>query len=173
MHRSNSGSCEASIGGTLIPNEQARFILGTHLHILSFGRTATWRGPSYLDGGSQGSRRIQRCLRVETDLDLRLRKAGFKVKLDKGAIALHRRRMTLAKSIAYQIQAGRARKELGISPVRTLLHSIIRTRPFRFSRISHHVTKPVNAAPKASGLEAHKSAFAHHEFSSCRPMSGI
>jgi len=130
MHRSNSGSCEASIGGTLIPNEQARFILGTHLHILSFGRTATWRGPSYLDGGSQGSRRIQRCLRVETDLDLRLRKAGFKVKLDKGAIALHRRRMTLAKSIAYQIQAGRARKELGISPVRTLLHSIIRTRPF-------------------------------------------
>ena len=66
----------------------------------------------------------------ETDLDLRLRRAGFKVKLDKGVVVLHRRRMTLARSIAYQIQAGRARRELGISPVRTLLHSIIRMRPF-------------------------------------------
>ena len=66
----------------------------------------------------------------ETDLDIRLRRAGFKVKLDKGVIVLHRRRMTLARSIAYQIQAGRARRELGISPVRTLLHSIIRMRPF-------------------------------------------
>ena len=66
----------------------------------------------------------------ETDLDLRLRRAGLKVKLDKGVVVLHRRRMTLARSIAYQIQAGRARRELGISPVRTLLHSIIRMRPF-------------------------------------------
>jgi len=66
----------------------------------------------------------------ETDLDIRLRRAGFKVRLDKGVIALHRRRMTLARSIAYQKQAGRARRELGISPVRTLLHSIIRMRPF-------------------------------------------
>ncbi|OLC63060.1 hypothetical protein AUH73_02930 [archaeon 13_1_40CM_4_53_4] len=47
----------------------------------------------------------------ESDLDLRLR-------------------MTLARSIAYQIQAGRARKERGISPERTLLHSILRMRPF-------------------------------------------
>jgi len=66
----------------------------------------------------------------ETDLDIRLRRAGFKLKMEKGVVVLHRRRMTLARSIAYQIQAGRARRELGISRLRTLLHSIVRMRPF-------------------------------------------
>ena len=66
----------------------------------------------------------------ESDLDNRLRKMGFKVKLDRSVSVLHRRKMTLARSIAYQKQAGRARKELGVSPQRTILHSLIRLRPF-------------------------------------------
>ncbi|MBO0888383.1 glycosyltransferase family 2 protein [Candidatus Bathyarchaeota archaeon] len=66
----------------------------------------------------------------ESDLDTRLRKAGFKVKLDRNVSVLHRRKMTVARSVAYQIQAGRARKELHVSLLRTLLHSIVRLRPF-------------------------------------------
>ena len=66
----------------------------------------------------------------ESDLDSRLRRAGFKVKLDRNVSVLHRRRMTLSHSVAYQIQAGRARKELHISFLRTLLHSVVRLRPF-------------------------------------------
>jgi len=66
----------------------------------------------------------------ESDLDRRLRRAGFKVGLDRSMSVLHRRKMTVARSIAYQIQAGRARRELGISLLRTFLHSVIRLRPF-------------------------------------------
>lgn len=66
----------------------------------------------------------------ESDLDSRLRKAGYKVRLDRRVHVLHRRRMTVSHSVAYQIQAGRARRELGVSPLRTLLHSLVRLRPF-------------------------------------------
>ncbi len=66
----------------------------------------------------------------ETDLDIRLRKLGFKVRLDRRVRVLHRRKMTITHSISYQINAGKARRELGVSPLRTLLHSIIRLRPF-------------------------------------------
>lgn len=66
----------------------------------------------------------------ESDLDNRLRKLGFRVKLDRRVMVLHRRRMTLAHSVAYQIQAGRARRQLGVSARRTILHSLVRLRPF-------------------------------------------
>ncbi len=66
----------------------------------------------------------------ESDLDSRLRRLGFKVKVDRRVTVLHRRKMTLRHSISYQAQAGRARRELGVSPLRTLLHSMIRLRPF-------------------------------------------
>jgi len=66
----------------------------------------------------------------ESDLDTRLRRAGFQVKLDRSVSVLHRRKMTLAHSVSYQMQAGRARKELHVSLLRTLLHSIVRLRPF-------------------------------------------
>lgn len=66
----------------------------------------------------------------ESDLDNRLRKMGLKVKLDRSVSVLHRRKMTFARSIEYQKQAGRARRELGVSPLRTILHSLIRLRPF-------------------------------------------
>jgi glycosyltransferase involved in cell wall biosynthesis len=66
----------------------------------------------------------------ESDLDTRLRRVGFQVKLDRSVSVLHRRKMTLAHSVSYQMQAGRARKELHVSLLRTLLHSIVRLRPF-------------------------------------------
>jgi glycosyltransferase involved in cell wall biosynthesis len=68
----------------------------------------------------------------DTDLDIRLRQRGEKVKMDTSIVALHLRRMSLARSVFYQIKAGEARRQLGISPLRTLLHSIGRLRPFVF-----------------------------------------
>ncbi len=66
----------------------------------------------------------------DSDLDNRLRETGATVKLDLTLTVLHRRKMTLRYSVSYQIQAGMARKELGVSLGRTLLHSIFRLRPF-------------------------------------------
>jgi len=66
----------------------------------------------------------------DTDLDIRLKKHGEKVKMDTSLVALHLRKMSLARSVFYQIKAGEARSQLGVSPLRTLLHSILRLRPF-------------------------------------------
>ncbi len=66
----------------------------------------------------------------DSDLDTRLRRSGFNVKLDRKIIVLHRRKMSLANSISYQMRAGEARRELGVSALRTLFHSVIRLRPF-------------------------------------------
>ncbi len=66
----------------------------------------------------------------DTDLDARFRAAGFQVKLDRNLTVLHRRKMTLRRSVGYQIKSGTARRELGGSFTRTLLHSIVRLRPF-------------------------------------------
>ena len=66
----------------------------------------------------------------DTDLDIRLRKHGGKVKMDTSLVALHLRKMSLVRSVFYQIRAGEARRQLGVSPLRTLLHSIARLRPF-------------------------------------------
>ncbi len=66
----------------------------------------------------------------DTDLDIRLRKHGEKVKMDTSLVALHLRKMSLVRSVFYQIKAGEARRQLGVSPLRTLLHSIARLRPF-------------------------------------------
>ncbi len=66
----------------------------------------------------------------DTDVDIRLSHAGYKVKLDTRLRVLHRRKMGLTQSIAYQVQAGKARRELGVSFNRTLLHSVARLRPF-------------------------------------------
>jgi glycosyltransferase involved in cell wall biosynthesis len=66
----------------------------------------------------------------DTDLDIRLKHHGKKVKMDTGLVALHLRKMSVKRSVFYQIRAGEARRQLGISPLRTLLHSIGRLRPF-------------------------------------------
>ncbi len=66
----------------------------------------------------------------DTDLDTRLRRAGYRVKLEREITVLHRRKMTTRGSISYQINAGRARRELGVGIARTILHSFFRVRPF-------------------------------------------
>jgi glycosyltransferase involved in cell wall biosynthesis len=66
----------------------------------------------------------------DTDLDIRLKQHGEKVKMDTSLVALHLRKMSLVRSVFYQIRAGEARRQLGVSPLRTLLHSIGRLRPF-------------------------------------------
>src|SRR4029077_14667770 len=66
----------------------------------------------------------------DTDLDIRLKRRGMRVKMDTSLIALHLRRMSLVRSVFYQIKAGEARSQLGVSPLRTLLHSVLRLRPF-------------------------------------------
>lgn len=66
----------------------------------------------------------------DTDVDIRLRHAGYKVRLDTALRVSHRRKMSLRRSIAYQVQAGKARRELGVSFLRTFLHTIARVRPF-------------------------------------------
>jgi hypothetical protein len=68
----------------------------------------------------------------DTDLDIRLKQQGERVKMDISLVALHLRKMSLARSVFYQIRAGEARRQLGVSPLRTLLHSIGRLRPFVF-----------------------------------------
>jgi poly-beta-1,6-N-acetyl-D-glucosamine synthase len=69
-------------------------------------------------------------LSPDTDLDIRLKRRGEKVKMDACLVALHLRKMSVRRSVFYQIRAGEARRQLGISPLRTLLHSIGRVRPF-------------------------------------------
>lgn len=66
----------------------------------------------------------------DTDLDIRLKKRGEKVKMDRSLVALHLRKMSLARSVFFQIKAGEARSQLEVSPLRTLVHSIVRFRPF-------------------------------------------
>jgi GT2 family glycosyltransferase len=68
----------------------------------------------------------------DTDLDIRLKQQGERVKMDTTLVALHLRKMSLMRSVFYQIRAGEARRQLGVSPLRTLLHSIGRLRPFVF-----------------------------------------
>ncbi len=66
----------------------------------------------------------------DSDLDKRLRKSGYRVRLDRTIVVLHTRKMTMRRSIKYQIETGKARRQLGIGFGRTLLHSLIRLRPF-------------------------------------------
>ncbi len=66
----------------------------------------------------------------DTDLDIRLKQHREKVKMDTSLVALHLRKMSLVRSVFYQIRAGEARRQLGVSALRTLLHSVGRLRPF-------------------------------------------
>lgn len=66
----------------------------------------------------------------DSDLDIRLRQASMKVSIDRSVVALHLRRMTIRRSIRFQIYSGQKRRELGVSFLRTFLHSIGRFRPF-------------------------------------------
>jgi cellulose synthase/poly-beta-1,6-N-acetylglucosamine synthase-like glycosyltransferase len=67
----------------------------------------------------------------DTAFDIRLKKAGYKVKKVKDITVLEfRRNLTLKRIINRQIEAGKSRKKLGISFIRTLLHAIFRGRIF-------------------------------------------
>jgi cellulose synthase/poly-beta-1,6-N-acetylglucosamine synthase-like glycosyltransferase len=63
----------------------------------------------------------------DTDVDMRMQ--GKRVYL-RDAVSYHMRRLTLGKCIRGQINSGRARRQLRIPFWRTLLHSIVRLRPF-------------------------------------------
>jgi glycosyltransferase involved in cell wall biosynthesis len=57
-------------------------------------------------------------------------KMGYKVRVIKNAKAYHTREITVRRAIKTQFQTGIARYVQGIGFMRTLLHSVIRLRPF-------------------------------------------
>jgi len=66
----------------------------------------------------------------DTQLDIDLRKIGYKSKLCKDVICLHLRKFSFRKAIKSQINSGKMRKEINMPFWRVLGHSIIRLRPF-------------------------------------------
>jgi len=63
----------------------------------------------------------------DTDVDLRMR--GKRIYLS-DAISYHMRELTVGKCIRGQLNSGRARRQLHMPFWRTLLHSLVRLRPF-------------------------------------------
>jgi len=66
----------------------------------------------------------------DTALDMRIRKLGYKSKLVVNAGATEIRQLTIKGIVKHQLSSGEARKKLGISFGRTLMHSIFRIKPF-------------------------------------------
>lgn len=67
----------------------------------------------------------------DTAFDIRLRQAGYDIKKANEVTVLELRKdLTARRIIRHQIEAGRARSELGVGFRRTLLHSIFRGRFF-------------------------------------------
>ena len=66
----------------------------------------------------------------DTDIDLRFARISKKVFMDTSVIAFHLREMSVKDSIRNQKMAGQKRRELGVSFSRTLLHCVVRLRPF-------------------------------------------
>ncbi len=95
-----------------------------------FGREARGGARSISMRALAGVAGFRDVIAPDTDLDIRLKEHGEKVKMDTSLVALHLRKMSLERSVFYQIKAGEARSQLGVSPLRTLLHSIVRLRPF-------------------------------------------
>jgi hypothetical protein len=69
-------------------------------------------------------------LAPDTQLDLDLARAGYRSKLCKGVYVWHLRELTLGKIVTNQINAGRARREIGQPPWHVLGHAVLRLRPF-------------------------------------------
>jgi len=65
----------------------------------------------------------------DTDLDLRLKKLGYKSKLVKNVKVWHIRENTLSKVFKNQLSAGIARYELDIGFTKTFSHTLFRVRP--------------------------------------------
>jgi GT2 family glycosyltransferase len=65
----------------------------------------------------------------DTDLDVRIRKKGYRSIYFNGVKVWHIREITLKKVVAGQLGSGVSRYNLGIGFMRTLGHSIFRARP--------------------------------------------
>lgn len=66
----------------------------------------------------------------ETQLDIELRKAGFRSIVVKCSINFHLRKFSFQKAVRSQIKAGKMRKQLNMPFWRVLGHSLFRLRPF-------------------------------------------
>jgi len=66
----------------------------------------------------------------DTDLDIKIRRRGYKSVYFKGVKVWHIREISLKKIVSSQISSGIARYHLGVGFMRTLGHSIFRLRPF-------------------------------------------
>lgn len=66
----------------------------------------------------------------DTAFDLRLKAKGWKVKRVQDVAVVEKRSFSTSRLIIHQVNDGKARRELGVSFSRTLLHSIFRLRPF-------------------------------------------
>ena len=81
----------------------------------------------------------------DTDLDLRLRKLGYRSKLVETVKVWHIRENTIGKVVRNQLSAGIARYELNIGFKRTLAHSLFRMRPlviwgWIYAFLKHHTS---------------------------------
>lgn len=66
----------------------------------------------------------------DTAFDQKAKKQGFKIKNVSTVTAIEFRRLSVSEIVCHQISAGRARRALGVGLFRTLLHAILRGRPF-------------------------------------------
>lgn len=66
----------------------------------------------------------------DTAFDQKAKKKGFKIRNIGNVTAVEYRKLSISEIISHQISSGKARKKLGVSFSRTLLHSILRGRPF-------------------------------------------
>ncbi len=67
----------------------------------------------------------------DTALDLKLRMNGYESRLVRDVVVWeYRPDLTVGSIVRHQIEAGRARRKLGVGFWRTLLHSVFRGRPF-------------------------------------------
>jgi len=66
----------------------------------------------------------------ETQLDIELRKAGYRSIVVHGIVYYHLRKFSFRKAIRSQIQAGRMRRQLNMPFWRVLGHAVFRLRPF-------------------------------------------
>ncbi|MEM2885479.1 MAG: glycosyltransferase family 2 protein [Thermoproteota archaeon] len=71
--------------------------------------------------------RFSDAIAPDTDVDMRVR--GKRVYL-RDAVSYHMRELTLGKCFRGQVNSGRARRQLRMPFWRTLLHSVVRLRPF-------------------------------------------
>ncbi|MGQ9514426.1 MAG: glycosyltransferase [Thermoproteota archaeon] len=94
--------------------------------ILGAGRTP--RGGNRVYRGDE-LRKVRFLDTIAPDTDVDLRMCGKKTYLQ-DALSYHMREITIGKCIRGQINSGRARRQLHFPFWRTLLHSIVRIRPF-------------------------------------------